>query len=97
MAPAAARDAPRILPALPIASGSLVLHRTYPRGISPTTRSGTAVAPGIANMPRALRLAGHLIAVIALVWLLSIAILLIGLPIVVVVRAVLGGIGFLHQ
>lgn len=48
-------------------------------------------------MPRALRLAGHLIAVIALVWLLSIAILLIGLPIVVVVRAVLGGIGFLHQ
>jgi hypothetical protein len=39
-------------------------------------------------MRRAVGLLGHLIAMIGLVWLLSIAILLIGLPIVAIVRIV---------
>jgi hypothetical protein len=43
-------------------------------------------------MRRALRLLGHLIAMIGLVWLLALAVVLIGLPIVAIVRVVAAAI-----
>jgi len=53
--------------------------------------------PGVCNKRRALGLLGHLIAMIGLVWLPAIALLLIGLPIVGIVRVVVteikGGFG----
>lgn len=49
----------------------------------------------VSNMlRRAVGLLGHLIAIIGLVWLLSIAILLIGLPVVAVVRLIAAAIKF---
>jgi hypothetical protein len=44
-------------------------------------------------MRRAALLLGHLVAMIGLVWLIPIAILLIGIPIAVIVRVIAAAVG----